>query len=232
MKRKIALCLSFIVFVFSAYLSSFHALESLSVSNNENKLCVVIDAGHGGLDGGVTGRNLKLQESDINLSIAFALKELFLDIGFEVVMTRKTEFGLVEDGAKWNKNTDMKKRKEMIVNANPSLVISVHQNSYPNDFSVRGGQVFYGKENAQSKKIALAVQRSLNEFYLAYKVKARVAKLARYYILECASVPSILVECGFLSNAEDEKLLSSQNNRERLARSIFQGVISFYFTEL
>ena len=78
----------------------------------------------------------------------------------------------------------------------------------------------------------MGLQEKLNALYAQEGAKGRNAASGQFFMLECADCPSVIVECGFLSNAEDEKLLSSQNNRERLARSIFQGVISFYFTEL
>jgi len=231
MKRKIALFLSVIAFVLSAYTLAFRVLSGTSAHAFKDGLRIVVDAGHGGMDGGVVGRVTKVKESDVNLAIAFKLKELFTDAGFEVVLTRQTSFGLCDEQGKWTKNADMRKRKEIITQTNPSLVISVHQNSCPSAPSVRGAQVFFSRKSEEGKRLALSVQRKLNAFYRGLSVKERVATVADYYVLECSSVPSILVECGFLSNAEDEALLSSENGREKLAKSIFQGVIGFYSGE-
>jgi N-acetylmuramoyl-L-alanine amidase len=231
MKRKIALFLSVIAFVLSAYTLAFRVLSGTSAHAFNDGLRIVVDAGHGGMDGGVVGRVTKVKESDVNLAVAFKLKELFTDAGFEVVLTRQTSFGLCDGQGKWTKNADMRKRKEIITQTNPSLVISVHQNSFPSAPSVRGAQVFFARKSEEGKRLALSVQKKLNAFYHALSVKERVATVADYYILECANVPSILVECGFLSNAGDEALLSSENGREKLAKSIFQGVIGFYSGE-
>ena len=97
----------------------------------EGGLSVVLDAGHGGIDGGVSGRKTGVKESEINLAIAFRLNDVLTEMGFEVTMTRKTDAGLYGTTAPGFKKRDMQRRKEIIQDASPMLVISVHQNFYP-----------------------------------------------------------------------------------------------------
>jgi N-acetylmuramoyl-L-alanine amidase len=226
MKRKIALFLSVIAFVLSAYTLAFRVLSGTSAHAFNDGLRIVVDAGHGGMDGGVVGRVTKVKESDVNLAVAFKLKELFTDAGFEVVLTRQTSFGLCDGQGKWTKNADMRKRKEIITQTNPSLVISVHQNFYPAKSS-RGAQVFYSTTHEGSKLLALAMQGQLNTLYETQGAKPRVEKEGDFFILECIARPSVIVECGFLSNPSDEELLCSEGWQQKLAESIAAGVVEY-----
>ena len=201
-----------------------------SVSAFDNALCVVLDAGHGGIDGGVVGKNTGVKESDLNLEIVYKLKTSLEDMGFRVELTRKTDAGLYGTTAKGFKKRDMQRRKEIIAEADPALVISIHQNYYPTR-STRGGQVFYSKEQAGSGKLAVGLQGELNALYAKEGARARVATSGNFFMLECADCPSVIVECGFLSNAEDERLLSDETWQKTLAETLAGGVMS-YFSDL
>ena len=196
----------------------------VAVSVQAAKLSVVIDAGHGGIDGGVVGVNTKRKESDINLAIAFLLKEKLADAGFLVVMTRTTEGGLYDTTAPGFKRRDMQKRKEICESVNPLCVISVHQNFYPSTSS-RGGQVFYNKESEWACHLAGNIQAELNGLYQGEGVKARKETAGDYYMLRLAP-PSVIVECGFLSNPKDDALLNSPAFCEKIAGSILTGLLA------
>lgn len=189
-----------------------------------HRLTVVLDAGHGGVDGGVVGVNTGTKESDINLGITFLLKERFEEAGFSVVLTRKTEAGLYGAATQGYKKRDMQKRAEIIQNARPALVISVHQNFFALQ-SRRGAQVFFREDNVQSVTLAGAIQSALNG--MPECVKQTNALKGDYYILNCSDYPSVIVECGFLSNGEDEKLLLDGGYREKLTEAILSGALSF-----
>ncbi len=195
-------------------------------SASENKLKIVIDAGHGGIDGGVTGGVTGAKESDINLDIALQLYDKLTDSGFASVLTRKTQEGLYDVATKGFKKRDMERRKEIILKEKPSLVLSIHQNKYPLK-SVRGAQVFYFAQNAESKALAESLQASLNALYKEDGVKPRVAKTGDYFILTCAPYPSVIIECGFLSNPKDETLLLDAVWQKRLCQSISSGVFNY-----
>ena len=193
----------------------------------ENGMRIVLDAGHGGIDGGVTGKETGVKESDLNLSIVRLLKEELTGIGFDVVLTRKTENGLYGTTAKGFKKRDMQRRKEIIEEADPALVVSVHQNFFSSR-AMRGAQVFYSRESEGGKKLALATQERLNGLYATQGVKARTIMSGEYFMLECAACPSVIVECGFLSNAADEGLLCSKEWQKKLASSIASGIVAYF----
>lgn len=232
MRRYFSLALATVFVCMSAYFAVFRVIvqgrKTEALVSSEKQFVVVIDAGHGGIDGGVTGRRTGIKESDLNLSLCFILKDKFEDAGFLVELTRKTEHGLSSDGGLWSKNGDMRKRREIIQTLSPDLVLSIHQNFLPSSSKVRGGQVFYKSGDDRNEKLALRVQEGINSVYAKHGVKNRVAKAEKYYMLECTSAPSIIVECGFLSNPEDEYLLTTNLHKKQIASAIFSGVLAYF----
>lgn len=196
-------------------------------AQNASGMKIVLDAGHGGIDGGITGVNTGVKESDLNLQITFLLKSRLEEDGFEVVLTRKTEAGLYGTAGKGFKRRDMEKRKEIIEKENPDLVVSIHQNLYPTR-KTRGAQVFYNAQNEKGKLLAQGLQNQLNGLYAKQGVKNRSIMPGDYFMLTCTQTPSVIIECGFLSNAEDEKLLISNSWQNQLAQTIATGVIEYF----
>ena len=192
----------------------------------KGQLTVVLDAGHGGVDGGVVGKKTKIKESTLNLQITWQLAAILEDMGLEVVLTRKTEAGLYGLPTKGFKRRDMQKRKEVIEQANPDLVVSVHQNFYPSS-STRGAQVFYAKANEASAAFARVLQAQLNGLYAEHGVKPRNSKFADYYMLECTQNASVIIECGFLSNHADEALLVQPSFQRELASAVASGIVQY-----
>lgn len=186
---------------------------------------IVIDAGHGGIDAGVYGVKTNVKESDINLAIAKNLKGYFASAGFKAVLTRSDNGGLYGLSTKGFKMRDMKKRKQIIEENNADMVISVHQNFCPIP-SRRGGTVFFDKSSECGKTLAESIQKELNA--LEESVKNNEALAGDYYMLKCTPNPSVIVECGFLSNAEDEKLLITDEYRDKLAYAVFKGAVSYF----
>ncbi len=195
-------------------------------SGEKQPLKIVLDAGHGGMDGGVVGKRTGIKESDLNLQIVYRLQEVFTDMGFEVVLTRKTEAGLYGTTGKGFKRRDMERRKAIIEAEKPSYVVSVHQNVYPSSSS-RGAQVFFNAENAEGKALAECVQGELNGIYAQENAKGRKISKGDFYMLKCTPAPSILVECGFLSNGLDESLLITPAWQTQIAQAIGKGVMRF-----
>ena len=188
------------------------------------RLTVVIDAGHGGVDGGVVGKTSGRKESDINLSISRYLQEEFEEAGFLVVQTRPTEAGLYGMATAGYKRRDMQKRAEIINSNSPALMISVHQTFFSLS-SRRGAQVFFRENSENSRTLACSIQSALNN--MPECVKKTDALKGDYYVLNCNDFPAVIVECGFLSNAEDEALLLSREYQKRLARVIKEGALSY-----
>ncbi len=188
-----------------------------------NAPCIVLDAGHGGVDPGVVGRTTGEKESDVNLKIVQKLQKLFSDAGFRVVLTRKNAGGLYGLPTKGYKRRDMEERRRIIREAEPDFVLSVHQNTFPADTSRRGGQVFFREGSAAGEALAVSIQARLN----ALGGRSVSALKGDFFLLGCADCPSALVECGFLSNAEEERLLLTDEYQGKIARAVFEGVLSF-----
>lgn len=188
------------------------------------RLTVVLDAGHGGIDGGVVGVESGTRESDINLAITFLVQERFEEAGFRVVLTRKTEAGLYGAATNGYKKRDMRRRAEIINESNPSIVISIHQNFFSLR-SRRGAQVFFREDSAQSIALASSIQSALNDMPECVK-KSQPLK-GDYYILNCNEYPAVIVECGFLSNSEDEALLLSEAYQRKIAETIVSGAMGY-----
>lgn len=221
--QLIIFLLSFIFVIISSFV--LEATCSAQTTNSEESLdfSVVIDAGHGGLDPGSIGYKTKVKESDINLSVAKKLEEKLLSSGFRVVMTRKDEFGLYGLSTKNYKKRDMQKRKDIIKESKPDMVISIHMNSYIRH-NLRGAQVFYDKNSLISESLALSIQ---DQFASKLEKSDKGISVGDYYMLKCTDAPSVITECGFLSNEEDEKLLLSDSYQNKIAECIFVGIVSF-----
>ena len=218
----IVFVISFLLVVFS---SLFLDKATTKETNTEESLdfSIVIDAGHGGLDPGSIGYKTKTKESDINLSVAKFLEDKLKNSGFRVIMTRSDENGLYGLSTKNYKKRDMQKRKEIIQNANPDMVISVHMNSYIRH-NLRGAQVFYDKNSLVSEALAISIQ---DQFASKLEKSDKGISVGDYYMLKCTDAPSVIAECGFLSNEDDEKLLINEVYQEKVADCIFVGIISF-----
>ena len=173
---------------------------------------VVLDAGHGGIDGGVTGVRTGVKESDLNLEIVKELAACFRAGGL---------YGLPTKGFK---QRDMKKRKEIANGSDADLFLSVHLNFYPSS-SRRGAQVFYKENDERSKAFADALQKSLNGS--PDQPKAYESLKGDYYVLNECNCVCALAECGFLSNPEDEELLKQKSYREKIAYYLYRGSVDY-----
>ena len=186
---------------------------------------IVIDAGHGGIDAGVRGVKTDVKESDLNLAISKKLKGYFEGAGFKAVLTRSDNGGLYGLSTSGFKMRDMKKRKEIIEQNKADMVISIHQNFCPIP-TRRGATVFFDKASECGKSLADQIQSCTND--MPECVKKNTALAGDYYMLKCTPNPSVIVECGFLSNPDDEKLLISEEYQDKIAYAIFKGAVKYY----
>lgn len=198
------------------------------VTENEQKtpgrlagVTVCIDPGHGGYDGGAVGRESGEMEKNINLKFAEALESALKNEGAEVVLTRTRDIALAEPGSE-RKRRDLKARVEAAQGAD--IFLSLHMNEYP-DRTQSGPQVFYTAGDAQSRLLAGAIQQSMNASLAP--ARPRSANTGDYYVLREQTLPAVLIECGFLSNAEEEKRLLSPEYQQLCAQSILAGVIDY-----
>ena len=220
--------LLFIVCVVSWEAGTLAAVENRQADMREEKPLVVIDAGHGGFDPGKVGIDGQL-EKDINLSIAKKLKAYLEASDVNVVMTRDTDTGLYQSGDSHKKVSDMRRRCDIINEARPDLVVSIHQNSYHQE-EINGGQVFYYKTSQNGKRLAEILQERFD--YVLGEANRRGAKANdNYYLLLHVKEPIVIVECGFLSNRKEAKALESEDYQDRMAWTIHMGVMEYLNTD-
>lgn len=195
---------------------------NLKTSKEKTKICV--DPGHGAADPGKVGVN-GCKEKDINLSIALKLKNCLEKEGYEVVMTRQTDTDLAEDGADRAKVSDLRNRVALIEREKPKLAVSIHQNSYT-DSTVHGAQVFYYEKSEEGKQLAEILQKVLNTEFDENGTRAAKANQS-YYMLKKTSVPTVIVECGFLSNPEEAEALKTESCQQKAAEAICKGLRAY-----
>ena len=217
--------------VFIAVLVASFACASpmivFAVRRADDTPTIVIDAGHGGADAGVTGKTTGARESDLNLAIANLLGDMLKARGFHVVFTRTndTMLRIVESDTK--KRSDMFSRASIINSVKADVVVSIHMNYFPSAVR-RGAQTFFERKDADSFRLATCVQESLNVLNAEMTKREYSPLTAEKYILSCSPAASIIVECGFLSNPADENLLISSAYQATLAEKIAQGIAEYF----
>ena len=184
---------------------------------------IIIDAGHGGRDPGKVG-SLGTLEKDINLQISFILKDILEAQDIHVIMTRDTDKDLSKTTANF-KVSDMKERVTLIQENNAALVISIHQNSYTTP-EVYGAQCFYHTNSTEGKQLAAIIQNQIITSTSQTKIRP-IKGNNDYYLLKHSPVPTVIVECGFLSNPEEEKLLLTEDYQRKIAWAIHLGILQY-----
>ncbi|CDF58850.1 N-acetylmuramoyl-L-alanine amidase CwlD [Thermobrachium celere] len=220
MKRKYLIFIILIVSGFALYI----AKPALSLNTNR---VIIIDAGHGGIDPGAIGRDGTI-EKDINLSISLKLKAYLEDAGFTCIMIREVDEGLYSEYGRVRdkKNEDLRNRRQFIKKYKADLFISIHLNFFP-ESQYYGAQVFYPKNDSKSEEIAKLIQSELIK--TLNRGNKREAKGTNdIYVIRDNEIPSVLVECGFLSNYEEEQLLKREDYQNKIAWAIFKGISTYY----
>lgn len=225
--KKFSIFLCFILVFFfpqtiSPTLSKSTFLKN-TIQDIPSNFSIIIDAGHGGKDPGKVGANGSL-EKDINLKIALYLKEILETQDIDVVMTRDEDQDLSTDSTR-RKITDMKERVVLIKESNADLVISIHQNSYT-DPDVYGAQCFYKTNSAEGKILASIIQNQIITSTNQTKIR-NIKNNDDYYLLKHSPIPTVIVECGFLSNPEEETLLLTDTYQRKMAWAIHLGILQY-----
>lgn len=195
-----------------------------SLNAQKEKPCIVLDAGHGGDDPGKIGVHGEL-EKDINLSIVKLLEKKLTDAGVEVVLTRKSDQGLHDAGSSNHKVSDMRNRCELIDRQQPEFTVSIHQNSYSQE-PISGAQCFYYGQSAAGRELAEVLQEKLRQRLNPDNHRQAKANES-YYLLKKTSSPTVIVECGFLSNNAESKLLSTEEYQDKVAQAICEGILEY-----
>lgn len=219
------------VALYSAFLALDNTLLSKSVnaSAGESLPLVIIDAGHGGEDGGAVSKSGTV-EKDINLSISSAAERLFSFFGFETLMTR-TDDRLIYSSDCTNirqkKVSDIHNRMKIIEDNPNSIFLSIHQNHYDSE-KYNGTQVFYSKNNAESEALAQSIQDTVKADLQNENERKIKPTGTEIYLLYHAQNPCVMVECGFLSNASEAEKLSNSEYQKQMAFEIFKGTYNYF----
>lgn len=187
---------------------------------------VVIDAGHGGVDPGAVGKS-KVLEKDVTLAVSKRLQALVQQSGAKTIMVREEDRDLgTSQGLLRRKREDLAQRIQLAMDSQAEVYISIHANSFP-DAKLTGAQTFYHSDSPEGKLLAQSIQQELNKMTNGKRV---VKANQDIYVLKKAHQAAVTVELGFLSNLEEEKLLTTPEYQEKLAIAIYQG-LSVYFSK-
>lgn len=224
-KEYLFLFFTILLLFFSISLIDTHTSSVLSSQvSSSAPFTVVIDAGHGGFDSGKVGIDGTL-EKDINLSIAKKLEKLLLASDIHVIMIRNEDIGLYEESSNNKKRQDMANRARLMNEANAHCIVSIHQNSYPEE-SVDGAQVFYYTGSKQGQRLATLIQQELIDDIDPSNHRTQKSNDS-YYLLKNVSAPIVIAECGFLSNWAESKKLVDDTYQQKLAWAIHMGILQY-----
>lgn len=209
---------------------SENVMEYMPVTNKT----IILDAGHGGIDPGKLSNDKDIQEKDVNLAITLKLRELLESSGALVILTREDDSSLyTEDGKKTIRekyNENLKNRKKIIKESNADMFISIHSNAFT-ESKYYGAQTFYPAGKEDSVNLSKYIQQELKR--VVDKTNNREIKSSEdIYVLKENDIPSALIECGFLSNEKEAKLLSDEKYQEKIAWSIYVGIQKYFSSNM
>lgn len=222
---SVIICSIFSNAIFQTSYKNTELVSSTPISNHT----IILDAGHGNPDGGATNSSGDIIESDLNLQIVLKLQNLLEAANCTVILTRSDENGIYETDAssiREKKVSDMKNRVKIANTSNAEAFISIHMNKLAQT-QYSGWQTFYKNKDDESKKIAQNIQTSLNSF-IEKENSREIKSISGIYLTKKVDIPLVIVECGFLSNLEEAELLRSDDYQDKLAWSIYIGIIDYF----
>lgn len=208
-------------------LDLFYLNTSVSAESNDLPL-IIIDAGHGGEDGGTVSSS-GIVEKNINLEISLKTQALFEACGFQTLMTRSGDYLIYDSSSstiRQKKVSDIHNRMNIITNNPNSIFLSIHQNHYEQS-KYYGAQVFYSKGNSESELIAQSIQSQIVSSLQPENERQIKPSGTEIYLLHNAVTPAVMVECGFLSNAGEAEKLNDSNYQTQMAMAVFQGTLNY-----
>ena len=197
-------------------------------AEKDTKPTFIIDAGHGGIDGGAIGAD-GTPEKDINLQISLYLNEILKSYGFNTVMIREDDRSIHSESAKTVREikvSDIHNRMSVMENTDNCIFISIHQNSY-NSSKYWGTQVFYSPNTQESKLLADEIQQSVVSLLQSNNERQIKECGKSVYLLYYAKKPAVLVECGFITNYNDLELLKNEEYQRKMAFSVANGILNY-----
>lgn len=226
-KRKFILTVSpiLILLFMTALLYAFLTNLPANVFMDPKSGIIVIDPGHGGIDGGTNKDGIL--EKEVNLEISKKLKTFLEQKGYKIVMTREEDVSLdkLDNTGNSRHQRDLNARVNIINNSNAQLFLSIHVNCNLNKPSTDGSIVFYNDQFQQNKPLAYSIQRALNAMMVNEKKRTiHDPKQANYFLLVHSKIPGAIIETAFVSNTEERNLLATDEFREQLAKAISDGV--------
>ncbi len=188
---------------------------------------VIIDAGHGGFDGGAVANGIT--EKDINLAISLNLRDMLTSSGFTVIMIREEDISVHDPAAntiRTKKNTDLNNRLKVINENNNAIFVSIHQNMYT-ESQYSGAQVFYSPNNESSKALAQILQNTIVKQLQNDNTRQIKEATDSLFLLYNAEIPAVMVECGFLSNPEEAQKLNTDEYQQQMSFAIMCGILEY-----
>jgi len=204
-------------------------ISSYATTLSKTDLTVIVDAGHGLPDGGAVGVSGSI-EQEINLDIALKLREVLEGKGIRVIMTREDQNGIwdSENGSiREKKVEDMNNRLRIMEESSADLFISIHMNSYPNH-TTSGLRIFYDPNHEKVKPLAENIQYRIRDI-TGTNINLVKSADESLFLMKNSPIPAILVECGFLSNPQEEKKLQEEDYQSRLAWAMADAIEKYYF---
>lgn len=217
-----------LVFTFFIEIFIDKKFEITSV-NHDDRYTVIIDAGHGGEDGGAVAYDGSL-EKNFNLDIALRLQKILELYGFNVIMTRTEDKMTCDDNLKTQRQkkiSDIRNRLEIINRFSNAIFVSIHQNKF-SDSRQEGTQVFYSPVNLNSKKLADYIQNTVVANLQKNNKRKTKKSGTEIFLLYHSTIPSVMVECGFLSNSNDLSLLKTDDYKNQIATLVADGIINYF----
>lgn len=227
----VAACAVICAAIFLTGEETMAAVETAATGGGQAQHMVVIDAGHGGADGGAVAED-GTAEASINLAVAEKLEAVFTLLGQETVMVRRADVSVHSEGVEGLRNqkvSDIHNRADLVNTTENALLISIHQNSLPQVRSVHGAQVFYNTVGG-AEELAETVQATLNQSINQGNEKQKKPADSSIYLMSHITAPGILVECGFLSNTQETQLLKTDAYQTRLALTVAAGYFQYEST--
>ena len=230
-KKILTACASLLLILAACY-PVFQKEKAASANvQDTSKPVIIIDAGHGGFDGGAVAGDGTL-EKDINLEIATVLSEMLVFSGYDVIMTRTTDTGTEDDPSQSiskRKVSDIKNRLNLMNTYENSIFVSIHLNKFTSS-AASGAQVFYSKNNEKSFVLGNCIQTSVKTLLQPENERVIKQGTKSTYLLYHATNPAVIVECGFLSNKNDLALLKNEQYQKNMAYAVFCGINNYYLS--
>ena len=221
----ICIVVSLIIFIYSLFIPEV-VVSSKDKAFNKQTLCIIIDAGHGGFDGGASTDD-GYPEKHINLNISLYLNDYLTALGYETLLTRTKDESLEDSDLttiRKRKTSDLYNRMKIMEENENAIYISIHQNHFPQE-KYKGMQVFYSPSYSdESSILAEAIQKSTAENLQPDNTRKINECTSSVFLIYKAVKPAVLVECGFLSNNEESKLLRTEDYQKKIALCIAMGI--------